>query len=186
MKKTVRTIVSLVALALLVALLLGVVKLSNGFKTDIKTFYIKVDGTMVTERGSFRLDNNRFEVCDLVNKVTGETTEYTYEVVVNENVDMPTFVVDGKKVSFADVKDLTSLFEFQPTDNGFVMKTTTLKTMLKTLYNAETIIFPSDIDSKAELFSLVITSGDKSIVCDFSVPLGIIASITLDKTEIVF
>ena len=81
-----KTVFRILAVLVLVALLLAVFKLSNGFKTDIKTFYVKVDGTMVTERGSFKLNNNRFEVCNVVNKVTGEATEYTYKVVANTDV----------------------------------------------------------------------------------------------------
>lgn len=181
-----KTVFRILAVLVLVALLLAVFKLSNGFKTDIKTFYVKVDGTMVTERGSFKLNNNRFEVCNVVNKVTGEATEYTYKVVANTDVDIPTFIVDGKKVSFADIEDLTNLFEFEQTDKGFILKTTTVKEMLKTMYNAEVIDVPSDYDPTTELFSIVITNDDKSIVCDFSVPLGIIVGVTLDKTEIVF
>ena len=186
MKIKLKDVLTIVLVILCVGALIVVAKLSNNFTTDIKTFYVKVDGKIVTERGSFKLNNNRFEVCNVVNKVTGEATEYTYKVVANTAVNMPTFIVDGKKVSFADIEDLTNLFEFEQTDKGFILKTTTVKNMLKTMYNAEVIDVPSGYDSTTELFSIVITNDDKSIVCDFSVPLGIIVGVTLDKTEIVF
>ena len=119
MKIKLKDVLTIVLVILCVGALIVVAKLSNNFTTDIKTFYVKVDGKMVTERGEFMLDDTAVEVCNVLNKITSHPTDFDIKIVRNTSADSPVFYADGNKSTLADIADYTNCFEIMRTNNGF-------------------------------------------------------------------
>lgn len=185
MKIKLKDVLTIVLVVLCVGALVVVAKLSNNFTTDIKTFYVKVNGKMVTERDEFMLDDTAVEVCNVLNKITSHPTDFDVKIVRNTSVDSPVFYADGNKSTLADIADYTNCFEIMRTDNGFAIKSASLNGVLKKAFNAEKIELPPSVDVEKRFFTIVVSQGTNSILLDFGMaftPDGI----TLDITEITF
>lgn len=98
MKIKLKDVLTIVLVVLCVGALVVVAKLSNNFTTDIKTFYVKVNGKMVTERDEFMLDDTAVEVCNVLNKITSHPTDFDVKIVRNTSVDSPVFTPTATKV----------------------------------------------------------------------------------------
>lgn len=185
MKKAVNGVLYVVCIVLCVGLFFAVTNLTDNFTTDFKTFYVKVDGKVVAESGSFVLNNNRFEVVDFAKKISGKQPEYTKQVVFSPAAVSPEFIVAGSRKTFDDIADIDSLFDYEDTADGFTMKAVSLKQLLKKAFGTDELIIPKQFDYSLKLFNLVISSGERRIVLEFSIPRSV-EDIQLDKTEIVF
>lgn len=185
MTKTLKKVLTVVLIVICVAGLVTVARLSNNFTTDVKTFYVKIDGKMITDRGSFTLNDTFIEVCSVSGKITGNPTDFTVRILRNTSVDSPVFYADGSKKTLADVEDYTRAFTIVRSEKGFTVKSTTLTDVLKKAFNATAIELPEGADKSKMFFTVVVTGGSNSVLLDFGIPVGS-DRIVLDQTEITF
>ena len=184
-----KSIFTVVLILLLLAVAAVIAKLSNGFTSDVKTFYVKVNGKTITDTGEFRLDkDSEIEVVSLADKVSGKPVDYEYRIVPcgEGNKAVSVFYVDGVSKVLTDVKDYTNCFEVTKTDKGITVKTITLNKVLIKAFGGNVVELP-----KAIFFTLVVTSGDKSVTVNFGLPVfhpaeGSPTGINLDVTEVTF
>ena len=95
---TAKSIFTVVLILLLLAVAAVIAKLSNGFTSDVKTFYVKVNGKTITDTGEFRLDKDtEIEVVSLADKISGKPADYEYSIVPcgEGNKAVSVFYVDG-------------------------------------------------------------------------------------------
>lgn len=189
-----KSIFTVVLILLLLAVAAVIAKLSNGFTSDVKTFYVKVNGKTFTDTGEFRLDKDtEIEVVSLADKVSGKPVDYEYRIVPcgEGNKAVSVFYVDGVSRVLTDVKDYTNCFEVSKTDKGISIKTITLNKVLSKAFGGSMVELPKAMNDEANFFTLVVTSGDKSVTVNFGLPVfhpaeGSPTGISLDVTEVTF
>lgn len=189
-----KSIFTVVLILLLLAVAAVIAKLSNGFTSDVKTFYVKVNGKTFTDTGEFRLDKDtEIEVVSLADKVSGKPVDYEYRIVPcgEGNKAVSVFYVDGVSRVLTDVKDYTNCFEVSKTDKGISIKTITLNKVLSKAFGGNVVELPKAMNDEANFFTLVVTSRDRSVTVNFGLPVfhpteGSPTGINLDVTEVTF
>lgn len=184
-------IIVYVFIALVVVAVVGLIfQLTNGFKTDLKTFYVTVDKTIITDSsGGYVVTENKPLKGVVRNLSTdSENKGYTLKVVPNklDGKDFA-FTVDGKTHTFQTEENLTSGFEITADGDKFslVSKGGCVTDILKQIYGDSV----SDCNDKTykDMFTLLVTSkdGKNEIKLNFSVS-GKVTGVTLDKEAIMF
>ena len=174
------TIITVVIILVVILLLFGVFmlvrKLSNGFTTDIKTFYVEVDGQTVTDIAKADIMDKPVTVHNIGGKGFKYRIEYTSSTAFY-------FYVNEEYATSADLTDCTKGFEIEEGDNQLTVKSTDIYQVLSRLYGVSVQI-PGVAQLKNKLsFTLVVSNADgsKSVGIEFTV--GIPAG-TLDGTDI--
>ena len=158
---TAKSIFTVVLILLLLAVAAVIAKLSNGFTSDVKTFYVKVSGKTFTDTGEFRLDKDtEIEVVSLADKISGKSSDYEYRIVPcgEGNKAVSVFYVDGVSKVLTDVKDYTNCFEVSKTDKGITVKAITLNNVLIKAFDGSTVELPKAMNDEANFFTLVVTA----------------------------
>ena len=182
MKKAIKIIAIILVILLLFGVFMLIRKLSNNFTTDIKTFYLTMDGEMIS---SNKADLYILDKTIEVHSVNGKG--FTCKIVRNTSAGSFTFYLDGEKHTFADEKDYTDGFDVEITDNSLVVKSTTMTEILNRKYGEGDIEFP-ELSNSTRYFTLEISSDGKSITLDFNVFISDDGElkITLDYTHLEF
>lgn len=189
-KKTFGIIVYVLVVLAVVAVVGLVYRLTNGFKTDVKTFYVTVDKTIITDSsGGYVVTENK-PLKGTVRNLSTDTEQkgYSLKVVPNklDGKDFA-FTVNGETHTFQTEENLTAGFEITADGDKFsiVSKGNGVTEVLKQIYG-DTV---SDCDDKSykDMFTLLITSkdGKNEIKLNFSVS-GKVTGVTLDKEVILF
>ena len=187
MKKALKIIALILVIALLVGVFFVIRKLSNNFTSDVKTFYLEIDGQMVTDNNSFQasiLDK------DIIVHYVGESIsgkqDFKYQIVRNTSAGSFTFYLDGTKHTFAEERDYTKGFEIIQGDGKLYIKSCSLTTVLNNVFGEGNIELP-ELNSATRYFTLIVSSADgkHSISLDF-VPLVYVTGIELDHTHLEF
>ena len=184
-------IIVYVLIALVVVTVVGLIfQLTNGFKTDVKTFYVTVDKTIITDTSGGYVVTESKPLKGAVRNLStnSESKGYTLKVVPNkvEGKDFA-FTVDGKTHTFQTEENLTAGFEITADGDKFsiVPKGNSVSEVLKQIYG-DTV---SDCDDKTykDMFTLLVTSkdGKNEIKLNFSVS-GKVTGVTLDKEVVLF
>lgn len=143
-KKTFGIVVYVLVVLAIVAVVGLVYRLTNGFKNDVKTFYVTVDKTIITDSsGGYVVTENKPLKAVVRNLSTdSENKGYTLKVVPNklEGKDFA-FTVDGKTHAFQAEGNLTSGFEITANGDKFsiVSKGSSVTEVLKQIYG-DTVI----------------------------------------------
>lgn len=193
-RKTTKTTLGVVVYVLVVLAIVAVVglvyRLTNGFKTDVKTFYVTVDKTIITDASSGYVVTENKPLKGVVRNLStdSENKGYTLKVVPNklDGKDFA-FTVDGETHTFQAEENLTSGFEITADGDKFslVSKGACVTDILKQIYGDSV----SDCNDKTykDMFTLLVTSkdGKNEIKLNFSVS-GKVTGVTLDKEVVLF
>lgn len=193
-RKTTKTTLGVIVYVLVVLAVIAVVglvfQLTNGFKTDVKTFYVTVDKTIITDSfGGYVVTESKPLKGTVRNLSTNsESKGYTLKVVPNkiDGKDFA-FTVDGKTHTFQAEENLTAGFEITADGDKFsiVPKGGCVTGILKQIYG-DTVSDSND-NSYKDMFTLLVTSkdGKNEIKLNFSVS-GKVTGVTLDKEVVLF
>lgn len=167
-RKSAKKIISVIlVLALLAGAFAGVAILLKKSFDDMlpeSEFYVSVDGKDVYSKsyGYVVFPNNDLNVS--VKSSSEQIPEYTTAISVDPSVKF-TFVKDGQLCLFLSSEDVSSFFDIQDTDNGFVVSCNgkTVTDMLKTIYETDSIsVEEQAIDYNSTMFWLTIQSKDNA------------------------
>ncbi len=183
-------IITGVIVVLVVALVVGLVfKFTNGFNEDFKTFYLEQDGKQIltseTERAFVQGEQYRYEVKYTFDSGKSEPKGYNVKVVPNGKIKL-SFKADGKQYSYADAKELTSVFGIKKEASAFTISVPaelTLKGVLEKVYGKTVEVE----EQKGYLYTLVVSSYNEKVTYKINFGLAInVEGIELDKDGIVF
>ena len=193
-RKTTKTTLGVIVYVLIVLAVIAVVglvfQLTNGFKTDVKTFYVTVDKTIITDSfGGYVVTESKPLKGTVRNLSTNTGSKgYTLKVVPNkiDGKDFA-FTVDGKTHTFQTEENLTAGFDITADGDKFsiVPKGGCVTGILKQIYG-DTVSDCND-NSYKDMFTLLVTSkdGKNEIKLNFSVS-GKVTGVSLDKEVIIF
>ncbi len=171
-----RAIRSIVGIALLAALVFGVVmiyRFTNGFNEDFKTFYlinggeriVAAESVMTFERGA----ENEFGVRYTFDTKKSQAKDYNVRIIPNGKADFE-YYVEGRKTAWKGEKDLTKLFSVKKAEKSFTLTVaadTTFERVLREYYAGKEL----DVSGAAEygkespyLYDLVVSSYNDGVV----------------------
>lgn len=196
-KQTGKTISKVLAYILVLLVFIGVfgliAKFTDGFTSDLKTFYVSVDGKdVMSSSDGFVVTNSQPLQVDIhytfaaVNK--DENKGYSVKIVPNkiegENFE---YVVDNEICNYFDLTDLSGGFNIEKGETSFSVmpKGETLTDVLSAVYGKPV----SDCTglSYNDMFTIVVTSfnGEATVKLNFTLSRNV-TGITLDKEVIEF
>lgn len=200
-KKKVLTFGKVLTYVLLLLLVVGMIGFfalfTNGFTSDLKSFYVEFNGKKIlTQNNNLALDCDkelRFDIKYTFDVFAGKDSEPKgYSVQIVPNITAETnfdFTVDGQIYSFAGEKDLTSAFNIVEYDTYFTLNlpsTLTLQQVLQAVYGNAKTVTVDNAKSNLKYYRLVITSYDGTVSYSiFFNPYYAVISVTLDKEEII-
>lgn len=187
MKKAIKIIAILLVIALLFGAFMLIRKLSNDFTTDVKTFYLVIDGDMITDNnvtGLSVLDTD-IEVHSVVDAISGKN-DFSYKIIRNTSAGSFTFYLDGEKHTLADEKEYTKGFEITKDNGKLHIKSCSLSTLLNRVFGEGNIELP-ELNNATHYFTLIVSTqdGEQSISINFAVA-ELVNGITLDQTHLEF
>lgn len=181
-----KAISMLLVFLLCVGVLAMISRFTNGFKEDFKSFYISYDGKDIfSSRNKLFLSRgevHRFDVTyvfEFLDEGEESKREYTVKIIPNvDNTTDFTFMVDGYQYAYSDVDDLTNGFHLEKQDSYFLLsisKETNLKSVLEGVLGKDVEVPQDEYCSSPYLYTLIITSYDKSVTyyIDFAVGVGV-------------
>jgi hypothetical protein len=183
MKKLIAIILILILIALLVGGVLFIKNLSNDFTTEIKTFFLLINGKIVTENlDGVSIMGTPIKVHTVLENITN-SKGFSYVIKPNEDF---TFYVDGVATNLTDIQYYTPFFDASTTDTSIIISKTSVTEVLQKAYEGHEVVLPT-LDKDTCYFTLVLTSlnGQNSIELNF-IANSNVKSITLDQTDIVF
>lgn len=184
-KRSFGNVIKIIALLLAIILLIGALvmlaKLSNDFQDDIKTFYLVLDGEIITaDKTNVDILGKTIEVYNL-----SSDSSFRYSIIAVPSKDF-SFTLNDEEHKFSDKSNYTDYFDISVKTSRLTVEDTSMETVLQKVYGNGKITF-SHTFSEIAYFRLILKSADGkySISLDFFVNIyG--TDISLDKTEIIF
>lgn len=179
-----------IIIVLLVALFVGfIVKFTNGFNEDFKTFYLERDGKQIltseTETSFTRGKSYRYGVKYTFDDGKSEPKGYSVKVVPNGKIKL-SFKADGKQYSYADAKELTEAFTIRKEASAFTIsipENQSLKGVLEKVYGKEIEVE----EPRGNLYSLIVSSYNGKVIYTISFSVVTAAKeIELNAGNIIF
>lgn len=172
MEKSIRFVLSVIAILAIVGCFVFIARYTNNFTGNFSTFYLESNGKMITcdtSKYSMEIDKEyRFEVgytFNFLNK--DEQLGYHVSIVPNitNNTDFD-FTVDNLTKSYNEEKDLTKFFNIKTYDKYFTIKPIIdLPEMMTILYSGKTVLgVPITKNTGKDYFIMVVSSADKTTV----------------------
>lgn len=190
-RKISNLIIWIVVILLLVTSAGFIYKFTDGFKTNLKTFYVEYDGDTILEEGRLNLfvdKEYRFEVKRTLDFSDDEDKRFNVKIYpyVTEKTDF-TYTLDGVEYLYSEVGVLTDYFNVEVDENGFSLKTPySVKEVLKKKFTGQEINLDNSFGSGIEYFRLEVTSEFGDVVnIYFTLNFGV-DKVVLDKTGLVF
>lgn len=198
-KKKKNTAVTVISCILLVLVVLGAVGLllrfTNGFTEDFKSFYLVHDGERILNKQNQLLlgtgEEQSFEVHYTFEAVMDNPPNgYSVRIVPRATAETDfEFTVDGAKYLYSGEKDLTKAFDIVEDEDFFTLTIPhdlNMRKVLEALYPGQTVTVPDVLDREEYYYTLVVTSyNEKSeIRIDFRFYTEV-ESVTLDQSGIV-
>ena len=191
--KTVGKVIAYILVLLVVAGVIAViVRFTGGFTSDIKTFYVSVDGKdILTSAGGYEVTNEKPLTVDVkytFGSAGGDVSGYSVKVVPHavEGKDFD-FTLDDQVYSFQAETDLTAGFDIAREETSFTITPKGGVTeVLRAVYPNNEIGDCSD-KGYEDMYALIVTSynGKASVTLYFSM-LQEVAGVTLDQEVIEF
>ncbi len=193
-RKTTKTTLGVIVYVLIALAVVAVVRLifqlTNGFTTDVKTFYVTVDKTIVTDASGGYVITETKPLSGVVRNLSTDSNNKGYSLkVVPNKVDGKDFAfsVDGQTHTFQAEENLNAGFNITTDGDKFSItpKGSGVTDILKQIYGDT--VTSCDDKSYKDMFTLLVTSKDgKSVVkLNFSVS-GKVTGVTLSETTIIF
>ena len=191
-KKKTRGIVALVALAILSVLVLSYFAVfTNGFTTDFKDLFVKVDNDFIINNGfgyivssDKSLDIKTLSAFGFLEKSVVD--DCSVSIKANESIKFD-YYVDGNLVSFNNNVDWSKAFDVKKNKVGFSIKSKadTLEELFYIIHGTEAVRF-LDTDYRINnMFVLTITKDETELNLYFCVSDAEI-QIEFDSEEIIF
>ena len=179
-----------VAIVLLVILLLAILGfagfgiaylVTDGFGGRVPTAVIMIDDEVYSESTDGLTIYPGEEV--RVQSLTGET-EYTVNVEGNASTNNFAFTLGEEPYTWRDMdgEDMTAGFTIAQTGTGFTIEYESLPSIITAARGAEAVI--EDVDLSGDLFTLVVTIGEREYRFGFGVGLPV-SDVVLDPDQIV-
>ena len=179
-----------VAIVLLVILLLAILGfagfgiaylVTDGFGGKVPTAVIMIDDEVYSESTGGLTIYPGEEV--RVQSLTGET-EYTVNVEGNASTNNFAFTLGEEPYTWRDMdgEDMTAGFTIAQTGTGFTIEYESLPTIITAARGAEAVI--EDVDLSGDLFTLVVTIGEREYRFGFGVGLPV-SDVVIDPDQIV-
>lgn len=197
-RKTTKAMKSIIIVFFILIILIAVVGLAVSIKdkteVSVSTFSLSVNGdiTSTDKSGYIASAENPLSVEVMFPaSVAVEDMVYSYGLQPSKDNDFK-FYVDFRVYSFSEWKiEIDKCFDVTPTQKGFVVtpKSNSIQELLSLCYpSSEIRIDDSKIDNSKDLFLLTVKpKTGNPITIGFTLSMGNnVASIELDKTEIVF
>ena len=163
--KVYKIVVILIVVLLAVGALASIVKLTNGFSNSLNSYYVSIDGNVITNSAyGYVIGPNGLSV-DVSNfSVSGSLISVS--VVGNKNCQDKLYV-DGQEVSLSSLSDCMAGFELNSYTNGFTIKARgDIVDVFELIFPDKTIELLSY--SYTDCMTLVISNGNSDIYVDFS------------------
>ncbi|MCH5146523.1 MAG: hypothetical protein J1F61_00785 [Clostridiales bacterium] len=175
-------------------IILAFARLTNGFKEDIKTFYIEYGDELITAKESKvsinRDSENRFNVKYALGFAVNDNADktYTVEIIPNQTYKDLIYTVDGEEYQFGNIKDFSDVFEYKRAEEYFILRTSetvNLISVLSAKYPGR-IVEVSDDFAKVNnyYYTLRVSSHSKKTV--YNINFNFNAEINIDKDGVVF
>lgn len=190
----IRTIVTVLVIALLGAGILLIYRFTNGFNEDFKTFYLEYEGERVLQQSnetSFAMGTEiKFDV-----KYTfdfgDESRDYNVRLIPNENESF-NYTVGEKRLKWRaaeNTEDLSGFFSLKKEEESFTIsfpERMTVLSVLQTLYPGQEISVPNatELISKP-IYRLEVSSYNGKVVYTFNFSV-LPPNLELDRDLIVF
>ena len=179
-----------VAIVLLVILLLAILGfagfgiaylVTDGFGGRVPTAVIMIDDEVYSESTDGLTIYPGEEV--RVQSLTGDT-EYTVNVEGNASTNNFAFTLGDEPYTWRDMdgEDMTAGFTIAQTGTGFTIEYESLPTIITAARGAEAVI--EDVDLSGDLFTLVVTLGEREYRFGFGVGLPV-SDVVIDPDQIV-
>lgn len=190
--KTVGKVIACILVLLVIAGIAGViVRFTDGFTSEFKTFYVTVEGKdVLTNAGGYRVTPDKPLHVDVKYAFgsAGDGSGYTVKVIPHavEGKDFD-FALNGEVYAFQAEDDLTAGFEIERKETSFTITPKGGVTeVLRAVYPNHTV---SDCRGKgyADMYALIVTSyNGKEYVTLYFAAWESVSGVTLDRTEILF
>lgn len=190
--KTAGKVITYILLLLVAVALAGVIfRLTDGFTSDFKTFYITVNGEeIMTSAGGYKLTPNeplRVGVRYVFNQSDGEASGYTVKVVPRavEGKDFD-FTLNGEVYSFQAESDLTEGFAIEREADRFTIAPKgNTEDILKAVYPEDEVVAENKVYE--DMYELIVTSynGKACVSVYFFVAISV-TDVSLEPKEILF
>ena len=193
-KNNVTRVVVYIIILLAIFALIGVVAyFTNGFTSDFKTFFVKVDGrNVMTSSGGYSISESeplKVDVRYTFGFVSKDNNDYSVRIVPNktEGCDFE-YIVGDETHSFFEETDLTDGFTILKTKDSFTLspKGRTLNDILGSVYPDEEI---SNCEGfgYADMFTVIVTAynQEERVKLNFVID-GIIIDVSIDPGVVVF
>lgn len=178
-KRSIKIICLLLLIAFFVGVFLMIGKLSNNFQDDIKTFYLVIDGKIITDNVK---DTSILGKTIEVHSLTSEK-DFEYQIVPKSDKNF-NFTVDNTQHAFTDKKDYTTGFDIAKTNKSITVNKSSMTDVLSKVYGNGDVELP-ELNNETCYFTLIVKlSDDKAISIDFYIQIHM--EIELDQTGIVF
>ena len=193
-KKATKTTLGVTVYVLIVLAIIAVVglifQLTNGFTDKVKTFYVTVDKTIVTDASGGYVITETRPLNGVVRNLSTDSNNkgYSLKVVPNklDGKDFA-FAVDGKTHAFQAEENFTAGFDIMTDGDKFSIKPkgNGVTDILEQIYGDT--VTSCDDKSYKDMFTLLVTSKDgKSVIkLNFSVS-GRVTGVYFDKEVIWF
>lgn len=193
-KNATRTTLGVTVYVLIVLAIIAVVglifQLTNGFTDKVKTFYVTVDKTIVTDASGGYVITETRPLSGVVRNLSTDSNNkgYSLKVVPNKLDEKDfAFAVDGKTHTFQTEENFTTGFDIMTDGDRFSIKPkgNGVTDILKQIYGDT--VTSCDDKSYKDMFTLLVTSKDgKSVIkLNFSVS-GRVTGVYFDKEVIWF
>ena len=195
--KTILTaIIGIIAILLVVGAIGFLLRFTNGGTTELKTFYVDIDGKSVTN------DTEIYLFCGKPLTVTPKymfssfvpAADYKYSIVPHQTEETAfDYTVDGKNYSFSQTDEVTKAFKIEPYNDGFTIcndfsNGNVMREVLERLHEGKNIgnAEIKDMDRKV-YFDLIISNYNNSLkyVIGLKFPVDITA-IEIDNRAVLF
>lgn len=193
MKYTVGNVVVYILLLMLLALAIAfLAKFTNGFTSDVKTFYVICnDETILNDKGNYLIYANeeyRFDVKYTFGFLQKDNEKLGYHVKVVPYVTEDTnfdFYADGEMYNYGAESDLTSGFDIRLYEDYFTFTATKgMEGILQAIYPNKTLTDIPQLNSGIDYYMLVISSEDYS--AEIKITFSLHFSIELSSDKLVF
>ena len=178
-------LIAVLVIMISVGVLVVVIKLTGtGSSVSDMFVSVEVNGVSVNGHGSnFKITSTPsvVQLKSLLNQ------GYELSIIPKEGVDF-SFIVNGYVYSFSSLENCISGFDIVLENDYFTISALSLDDVLSKLFIGDSIIIsyiPEEIPS-GDLFTLIVNSGSKKTLIDFTVVIDMVRSIHFEVIRYVF
>lgn len=186
MKKSIGIIVyALLVVLVLLGVIGGVIYLTNGGTTNIRTFNILLDGELIDNQVVSMRDDNTPIVFEVNSLIKDKMSTVTVRAEPNNNADLVSVTAGDNPYRLSDCKDLSSLFNINYDGNTIIISSVfDFSTYLADYFQAKSAVVSGLNYGKENYITLIFSAGKTEIKCSI---LNLVSakSVELDTESIV-